>query len=107
MLFVLNVAYNNGYNLQETLWYISIVLVVFLFVFMHEFGHIMTARRFGVHTRDVIVSPIGGVARLLTMPKRPKSELLIALGGPAVNVVLAALIFLILLIFFGFQFDHL
>ena len=102
LLFVLHVAYSNNYGLQDTLWYISIVLIVFVFVIMHEFGHIFVARKYGVNTKDVIVSPIGGVARLLSMPRDPKKELFIAIGGPAVNIFLAIILLIILFVFFDF-----
>src|SRR5689334_1569173 len=72
------------------------LIALFVCVVLHEFGHIAMARRFGVRTPDVLILPIGGVARLERIPEEPKQELLIALAGPAVTLAIAVVLYAVL-----------
>ncbi|CAN5907380.1 site-2 protease family protein [soil metagenome] len=99
--FVLLLAYvvflYRGQGMDQILWSLLFVMTLFVCVTLHELGHALTAQRFRIQTKDIILLPIGGVARLESLPEKPRQELLVTLAGPAVNLVIAGVLYLALL----------
>ena len=86
----------RGGNLESILFNIAFVLVIFLCVVLHELGHGLMAKRFGIKTRKITLLPIGGVASLDEIPEKPKQELLVAIAGPLVNLVLVLVFYYVI-----------
>lgn len=83
----------QGNSVESMLWSSAFIGVLFLCVVLHEYGHALTARRFGVNTEKITLLPIGGVASLEDMPEDPKQEFLVAIAGPLVNVAIALILY--------------
>ena len=81
-------SYGKG-GMQASLLGVLLVCLVFLCVLLHEFGHALAARRYGIRTPDITLFPIGGVARLERMPEKPSEEIVVAMAGPLVNVAIS------------------
>ena len=97
LAFIALVSYTRG-GLGTAVANTVMIVALFGCVLLHEFGHILMARRFGVRTPDVILLPIGGLARLERMPEEPRQELLIALAGPAVTLAIVVVLYLVLML---------
>lgn len=98
LLYVIYIGNQMGMSPFAILNFSYFTLLIFLCVILHEFGHALAAREYGIETRDILVTPIGGLARLERLPENPRHELVVAFSGPLVNMVIAAVIALVLML---------
>lgn len=103
ILWVVVLHWFAGHSTSAIITGVEFILALFACVVLHEFGHALTARRFGISTKDITLLPIGGVSRFEKMPDKPWQEFWIAIAGPLVNVVLGGLIYLALFLSSGFK----
>jgi Zn-dependent protease/predicted transcriptional regulator len=93
---ILLLHFKMGHGWTVGLTGVVFIIALFACIVLHEFGHALTAKKFGISTRNITLYPIGGVASLEKMPDKPEQELAVALAGPAVNVAIAGVLYFLL-----------
>jgi len=91
-------GYQNGLDIANMGYLFLFMIILFCFVIMHEYGHALAARKYGILTKDIIITPIGGIARIQGMPQKPFQELHVAIAGPLVNLFFLIVFSIVLLI---------
>lgn len=89
----------RGSGLELVFWQLLFILSLFGCVVLHELGHALAARGYGIGTKQILLLPIGGITSLESIPEEPRKELWVAIAGPLVNVAIAGVLYLVLLLF--------
>jgi len=100
LIYVIGTSISQGAGIYQMIFGILFTLGIFVCVVAHEYGHALTARKYGIETFDIILSPIGGVARLKSIPEKPLHEFWVTVMGPVVNLIIVFICAVILLLFF-------
>ncbi len=106
IVWIVFITMRQGLETLQILMHILFVLTLFVCIVLHEFGHSLVAIKFGGEVHSITLLPIGGMANITKMPEKPKEEFLVSLAGPAVNIVIAALLWLYLHYFQPVSFDE-
>lgn len=96
IIWIVGMNLYKGQPLDVALWSGLFIISIFACVFLHELGHALAAKRFGIITKSIVLLPIGGIASLEKIPEEPKKEIFVALAGPFVNMVISTLLFMYL-----------
>lgn len=96
ILWIIFSEQNRGGDTSSILFNLALVLAAFVCILLHELGHALTAKHYGIETKKITLLPIGGMASLERIPESPKKELLVTLAGPFMNVIIASILYFII-----------
>lgn len=88
LIYILVLGAMEGMDAPALFWFVVLFMALFVCVILHEYGHALTAATYGVKTSDILILPVGGLARLERLPEKPLHELVVAIAGPLVNLAI-------------------